>query len=361
MFLKEYTRPARPCHAGVSFFAESAAGAYNRLPDASAASETEMAIIAGIDEAGFGPVLGPLVVSVAVFCAPEEAAEKCFWTLLATAVTRKAFRKSPLLPIADSKQMHVRTDGVIHLERGVLGTLAQQGAPPRTLRELVRRIAPGAEGAAAAYPWYAGSDLPLPRQASPDDLALRGNGLAEAMARCGLSLHALRAEPVFAGDYNRLISATRNKSIALFGVVGKLIAWTLACRRDGPVRIVVDHQGGRVRHVPHLQRMFERAKIRVLEETDLASRYQMDFDGRPVHLSFLVKGEDRHLPVALASMVSKYVRELYMELLNAWWAARVPGLKPTAGYATDGRRFLQDIDRAIAASGIDRDLLVRCR
>ena len=78
-------------------------------------------------------------------------------------------------------------------------------------------------------------------------------------------------------------------------------------------------------------------------------------------ISFLTGAEDRSLPVALASMVSKYVRELFMELLNRWWAGRIEDLKPTAGYYADGQRFLRDIDQAIAAEGVDKSLLVRSR
>ena len=36
--------------------------------------------------------------------------------------------------------------------------------------------------------------------------------------------------------------------------------------------------------------------------------------------------------VALASIVSKTVRELWMDVFNAYWLARMPGLRPTAGY-----------------------------
>ena len=31
-----------------------------------------------------------------------------------------------------------------------------------------------------------------------------------------------------------------------------------------------------------------------------------------------------------------------MEAFNNWFEARQPGLKPTAGYTTDGRRWLED-------------------
>ena len=53
--------------------------------------------------------------------------------------------------------------------------------------------------------------------------------------------------------------------------------------------------------------------------------------------------------VALASIVSKAVRELWMDVFNAHWSARIPDLRPTAGYPND----------AIAVPRGDRALVPR--
>ena len=42
-------------------------------------------------------------------------------------------------------------------------------------------------------------------------------------------------------------------------------------------------------------------------------------------------------------MVSKYVRERLMEEFNRFWRERTPGLKPTAGYPGDAKRFYDAI------------------
>jgi hypothetical protein len=321
-----------------------------------------LAIVAGIDEAGFGPVVGPLVVSVSVFDVPTTAADECMWRLLAGAVTRKASGRSPALPVADSKSLRVRSSGLVHLERGVLGMLVQAGARPCSLKELLRRLAPEVLREMPRYPWYSHGDLPLPRQANARDLHLRANGLTEAMRRRGIRLESVRAEPVLAADFNRLVRSTRNKSVALFGVASRLIAYVFQnYAGTEPARIVIDRQGGRIRYLRHLQRMFQAARIRILEESRRRSAYFIEDGSRRAELSFQLNGEEASLPVALSSMVSKYIRELFMEMLNNWWGRRIRDLRPTAGYYVDGRRFLRDIAPAVAAARIDKSLLVRCR
>jgi hypothetical protein len=68
-----------------------------------------------------------------------------------------------------------------------------------------------------------------------------------------------------------------------------------------------------------------------------------------------------HFPVALASMVAKYLRELSMALFNRYWADQVPGIKPTAGYPVDSYRFREDIADAQRRLDIPDDLVWRER
>jgi hypothetical protein len=67
------------------------------------------------------------------------------------------------------------------------------------------------------------------------------------------------------------------------------------------------------------------------------------------------------LATALASMTAKYLRELAMRALNEFWCARVPGLRPTAGYPTDAPRFKQEIAAVQRELGVDDHLLWRNR
>jgi hypothetical protein len=50
-----------------------------------------------------------------------------------------------------------------------------------------------------------------------------------------------------------------------------------------------------------------------------------------------------------------------MRRFNAWWKTLLPDVEPTAGYYSDGVRFLQDIDAKRKELGIGDELLVRTR
>ena len=81
----------------------------------------------------------------------------------------------------------------------------------------------------------------------------------------------------------------------------------------------------------------------------------------PVRIIFREKGETHCMSVAVASMLSKYLREGLMRRFNAFWRRYLPEVQPTAGYYGDGQRFLQDIDATRKELGIADELLIRAR
>jgi hypothetical protein len=91
------------------------------------------------------------------------------------------------------------------------------------------------------------------------------------------------------------------------------------------------------------------------------SAYRVEGLGRDVRLTFQPRADAKHFCVALASMASKYLRELFMREFNAFWQGHVPGLKATAGYPGDAARFFEAIRPAAARLGISEDRLWRKR
>jgi len=325
--------------------------------------DTALAIVAGIDEAGFGPVLGPLVVSAAAFDVPDELAAVSLWELLAAAVCRKPSRKKLKIAIDDSKKLFSgqKAGSLQLLERGVLSMLAQLGELPGTLGELAGLLSPSATEPMAAYPWYHSADLAIPRCVAETDIRLARNSLQAAMDSAGVRMAGMRCEVVFAGEFNRRVAATNNKSSLLFDVTGCLLLWLWRASPGGRLTIVVDRHGGRMRYLPALQRLFDGCSFKILEEADRLSAYRIASPERQADILFLTEADRRQLPAALASMTGKYVRELFMEMLNAYWTRQVPGLAPTAGYYTDGRRFFDQIGPAVRRLRVPENMLYRSR
>ena len=320
-----------------------------------------MAIIAGIDEAGYGPLLGPLVVTGIAFHVPDALAETSLWDVLQASVARRTSGKDRRLPICDSKRLYSTKAGLAALERTALVMLKTTGQQPPTFRRLLEVVAPHALGDLAGYPWYREFDADLPSGCSEGDVATRANAVARDLASAGVRLTSVFCEALMAGHYNRLVAQVRNKARVSLGVVLRIVQRLLPAGSEEHVYVHVDRQGGRTHYREQLMAAFGAYHLRIVEESETRSAYELTRQGTGHRLDFVTSGEDRHLPIALASIYSKYLREWFMRALNAFWARQVAGLKPTAGYYTDARRFLGDIEVAVDKLRIDRNLLVRSR
>jgi ribonuclease HII len=124
---------------------------------------------------------------------------------------------------------------------------------------------------------------------------------------------------------------------------------------------VADKLGGRNSYYHLLQQEFDESIVWVGHESLESSCYTMSVAGRRLDVTYQPRAESEHLLVAAASMISKYVRELWMKPFNAFWTSRLPGLAPTAGYPSDARRFWKEIAPLTAELGLAAEHLWRER
>jgi ribonuclease HII len=94
-------------------------------------------------------------------------------------------------------------------------------------------------------------------------------------------------------------------------------------------------------------------------ESAAESRYRIERLDRPVTVVFRPRADAESVAVALASMLAKYLREVCMRQFNRFWAQHVPGLKPTAGYPGDAKRFYAEIRDTMLKLGLTAEQVWR--
>lgn len=331
-----------------------------------------MLIYAGIDEAGYGPMLGPLTVGCSWFALPDDVLPESgrapnLWTLMRTAVAKNIKTAKGRVPVADSKKLkgsnaaEAKKHPLFHLERGVLAFLPDPGV--RACVDdisLFKALRPEwTDAAIAEMPWYCTQRTPLPVGSDISELGITANVVRNAMKRRGFIDHGMACEFMFAPEFNERCDQLRSKAAASFMLVGQHIGRLFAEYGEHNLHLVIDRQGGRQLYRDPLQTLFPESKIRIHDERDGLSRYELRDGSRRMVISFQESAESKHLPVALASMVAKYVRELWMIRFNRMFNRVMPEVKPTAGYVQDARRFLHDVEPVLAGERLDRRAFIR--
>lgn len=320
-----------------------------------------MAMLVGIDEAGYGPLLGPLVVSACWFEVPDGLLGENLWEVLGKSISDKKRKLLGRILIADSKKAKTKAAGLKHLERTTLAVMKGLGWQGRTVEELMGRLCPECLLRVREYQWYkeiGAHEL----GADKADVAIAAEVFVNDMAEKGMKVLDVRSICLDAGHYNRLIETVNNKANVLFSATARHIkeAWD-SCPADKVLQVIVDRQGGRSHYGRVLLRMFEGVELVILKETEKNSSYELRDGDKIMRVHFVVRADSTHPAVALASMVSKYVRELLVENINRYFIGFKSDLRPTAGYWTDGLRFIGDLEKYLPEVRYDRDMLVRSR
>jgi hypothetical protein len=325
----------------------------------------------GIDEAGYGPNLGPLVMTAVIAESPNAPGQNegdgqilDFWSDLAVTVDR-AGGDPERLWVDDSKAIYCGGKGRDRLEMTCLAAVhAAENVLPGGLEDLLRILGAGSLEDTELLPWIETeqSDRTPPWMAPQTALeALLARGPLSP-DRASWRVVAIRSVVVGPALFNRGLTEHGVKSAVHYVAFERLlrVVWEMA--GDGALtRVLGDKHGGRHFYFRPLSQSFPDAWIDRGPEGAELSHYVLRDAGRRVELRLMPRADANDGLVALASIVSKTVRELWMDAFNAFWLARVPGLKRTAGYPGDSMRFRTAIEATAAALNHDPALWWRIK
>lgn len=316
-----------------------------------------MPYLIATDEAGLGPNLGPLVVSATVWELPEGTAAGDLFEVLGDSIASSATEAdAERFAVADSKQLYRPGGSRRHLERGVLVALRSLQKRAKSWRALFDELDPCSSEYRDSIPWYAGYDEPIPLDAADDELEPLCRRFLEVAKSRGVQLHSMRSRVVYPPEFNGML-ASWGKGELLSHVTLRLAA-DLAAPLEGAISIICDKHGGRNRYADLLAEHFPDVFVEIYGECREQSVYAFGREDRRIDVCFRTRAESI-LAVGLASMVSKYLRELSMRAFNRFWCSRIEGLRPTAGYPQDAVRFKREIADRQRRLGIDDDVLWR--
>jgi hypothetical protein len=322
-----------------------------------------MALLAGIDEAGYGPLLGPLVTAAAVFSIPDGQLREDLWKLLEPAVSRQKKGRRGRLLVNDSKKVYSRQTGLKELKRTILAAMLAGGLGriPETADEFFNSVCPDFTSQRGQYPWH--TRLPQPMEVNSSDIRIAAALFTRTLQERGMSLRLMQARCLEVAAYNQRIERIKNKAGVLFGQLCCLVDAVFRTRRkeDGVVQFLIDRQGGRMHYRSELQRMFPEMELAVLKEDEHLSSYQLQSEAGTMRLHFSAGADETYLPVSLASMLAKLIRELLIANLNRYFSEICGQIRPTAGYWEDGQRYLLELSERLGEDCVPKHLLVRVR
>jgi hypothetical protein len=334
----------------------------------------QLGIVIGMDEAGYGPNLGPLVITATVWRVPNDPRQADFWKSLEDVVSQTATRNADRIHVADSKEVYSPSRGLRPLEKSiqtVFGLTPHDSLSFRSLCDWLMAsdfpLSPSGEfpdllprppakpphnkrsdkdAAAVSFApsfldvelWFQQSDLPLPMSNEQNEIERLTHRLKSACDDTDVQLVGISSDVVLTERFNSVSDFYQSKGAALSRFTLGLLRSVWEPDSEEPTLIIGDKHGGRSRYDELIDEQLDGQMIFRLQEGRQKSCYRVGTS----EITFQTKAEE-HFPVAVASMVCKYVRELSMELFNDFWQQHLPDIKPTKGYPVDAKRFRKEI------------------
>ncbi len=300
----------------------------------------------GVDENGLGPRLGPLVATA---CLVESSVSD-----------EEAHARGARLGVLDSKESS-GFGAMAHAEGLALAVAERmRGAAPETADDVLEALsidplealrAPCPASARGAC-WGA---LPVPALGGSTE---HGRAILRELEASGeLRVAWARSAVLCVARFNDALDERGSKLDVDLELFERLLLEARGASAR-PLRATCGMVGGLRRYLPRLRRL-DPSRATILEETRRRSAYRVEGIGE---IDFVVDADAHLLPVSLASMIGKVVRELAMARHNAFYRAHDPSLPAVSGYHDPvTARFIEASALLRARLGVERRCFERRR
>lgn len=280
-------------------------------------------LVVGVDENGLGPRLGPLVATAVALELAETGARRGY-------EPRRLARAAARAGVGDSKA--TSAFGAMAHAEGIALALIERvaGRVPAHVDDLLEAVAldplhglrAPCDAKSAAQCWSA--SLALPAFGGSID---EGRAALARLERAGARPVRARSAIACVRVLNREV-ARRGSRLSVDLELFERLLLDARAALDVELSAICGMVGGIRRYAGYLARI-DAASLEVIEEGPRRSIYRAPAIGE---VRFEVDCDATHAPVALASMLGKYVRELLVERQGRFYRGHAPELPAASGY-----------------------------
>ncbi|MDB4988529.1 MAG: hypothetical protein JWN04_3707, partial [Myxococcaceae bacterium] len=182
-----------------------------------------------------------------------------------------------------------------------------------------------------------------------------GRVMLRGLAQAGLRPAHVRSAVACTGSLNTRLRRGQSRVEVDLELMERLVL-DARTHTGAPVRAICGMVGG-IRNYPARMRHFPLSGLTALRATHGTLAYDVSDVG---HVRFEIDADARHLPVALASMVGKYVRELWMARQSRYYRGHDDSFADVSGYHDPvTRRFIVASAPLRLTLGIDDACFIR--